>query len=160
MPKSRTRRPTTLQGLWRRNLALLASYRNENTIESQGKLANVEELLNSIASFKEDREEEYREQMLADDADMSTPLPIVTLDEFLEDITLASTVDMTDDEDAHNRISSHDCAFCQRVWSSLMFSSQEWKTTYSLLGAFSPPLLNWKKSVGCSMSLLPVPREW
>lgn len=84
---------------------LLASYRNENTIESQGKLANVEELLNSIASFKEDREEEYREQMLADDADMSTPLPIVTLDEFLEDITLASTVDITDDEDAHNRIS-------------------------------------------------------
>ncbi len=84
---------------------LLASYRNENTIESQGKLANVEELLNSIASFKEDREEEYREQMLADDADMSTSLPIVTLDEFLEDITLASTVDMTDDEDAHNRIS-------------------------------------------------------
>jgi DNA helicase-2/ATP-dependent DNA helicase PcrA len=84
---------------------LLASYRNENTIESQGKLANVEELLNSIASFKEDREEEYKEQMLADDADMSTLLPIVTLDEYLEDITLASTVDMTDDEDAHNRIS-------------------------------------------------------
>jgi DNA helicase-2/ATP-dependent DNA helicase PcrA len=94
-----------LPGHWRRNQALLASYRNENTIESQGKLANVEELLNSIASFKEDREEEYREQMLADDADMSTPLPIVTLDEYLEDITLASTVDMTDDEDAHNRIS-------------------------------------------------------
>ena len=89
--------------------ALLASFKSDTSIEGQARAANVEELLNSVAVFVEDRREEIREEMLADEnvTEVSDEdLPVVTLDVFLEDISLLSNVDLSEDEekDASNKI--------------------------------------------------------
>ena len=70
--------------------------------DAQSRFSNVEELINSIKSFVEDRQNE----ILADleDTDASEELPLVTLGDYLEDVSLLSTVDATDEEDAGNRI--------------------------------------------------------
>lgn len=89
---------------------LLVYYKSDNSIEGQSRAANVEELLNSVKSFVEERQSEYFEQMQADgtvgegDSLSSSDLPVVTLDEYLENVSLLSAVDMEDDEDASNRI--------------------------------------------------------
>ena len=89
---------------------LLVHYKSDNSIEGQSRAANVEELLNSVKSFVEERQSEYFEQMQADgtvgegDSLSSSDLPVVTLDEYLENVSLLSAVDMEDDEDASNRI--------------------------------------------------------
>ena len=89
--------------------ALLASFKSDTSIEGQARAANVEELLNSVAVFVEDRREEIREEMLADEnvTEVSDEdLPVVTLDVFLEDISLLSNVDLSEDDekDASNKI--------------------------------------------------------
>ena len=89
---------------------LLVHYKSDNSIEGQSRAANVEELLNSVKSFVEERQSEYFEQMQADgtvgegDSLSSSDLPVVTLDEYLENVSLLSAVDLEDDEDASNRI--------------------------------------------------------
>lgn len=89
---------------------LLVHYKSDNSIEGQSRAANVEELLNSVKSFVEERQSEYFEQMQADGTVgeggslSSSDLPVVTLDEYLENVSLLSAVDMEDDEDASNRI--------------------------------------------------------
>ena len=45
---------------------LYASFKNDNSIESQSRAANIEELLNSVQSFVEDRQNQYREELLAE----------------------------------------------------------------------------------------------
>ena len=84
--------------------ALLASFKSDTSIEGQARAANVEELLNSVAVFVEDRREEIREEMLADEN--VTEVSDVTLDVFLEDISLLSNVDLSEDDekDASNKI--------------------------------------------------------
>ena len=89
---------------------LLMLYKSDNSIEGQSRASNVEELLNSVKSFVEERQSEYFEQMQADGtlgegAEVSSSdLPAVTLSEYLENVSLLSAVDMEDGEDANNRI--------------------------------------------------------
>ncbi len=88
---------------------LLAMFKLDNSVESQSRAANVEELLNSVKGFVEDRQNQYREELLADsdiddvDSIAESEIPVVTLSDFLEDISLLSAVDMAD-EDASNKI--------------------------------------------------------
>ncbi len=89
---------------------LYASFKSDNSVESQSRAANIEELLNSIKSFVEDRQNQYREEMLADEnvtdveSISDSELPLVTLGDFLEDISLLSAIDISADEDAANKI--------------------------------------------------------
>lgn len=85
------------------------SLRSDTSIEGQSRVSNVEELLNSISTFAEEKKNEYFEEMQADgtvdenseltDAD----LPVVTLGDYLENVSLLSAIDMGDDKDS-NRI--------------------------------------------------------
>lgn len=89
---------------------LLMLYKNDNSIESQSRAANVEELLNSVRTFVEERQSEYFEQMQADGSVAegeelpASGLPVVTLDEYLENVSLLSAADIEDSEDTANRI--------------------------------------------------------
>ena len=89
---------------------LLASFKSDNSIEGQSRASNVEELLNGISNFSEERKNEYFEEMQADGtldsgAELSaSDLPVVTLSEYLENVSLLSAVDMEDEDDAANRI--------------------------------------------------------
>ena len=89
---------------------LLAFYKSDNSIEGQSRTANVEELLNSVANFIEEKHSEMFEEMQADgsveegvelsDADFD----VVTLGDYLENVSLLSAVDMEDDEESSNKI--------------------------------------------------------
>ena len=89
---------------------LLAALKSDNSIEGQSRTANVEELLNSVSVFTEERRNEYFEEMQADGTVgegvelTAADLPVVTLNEYLENVSLLSAVDMEDDEDSANRI--------------------------------------------------------
>ena len=89
---------------------LYASFKEDNSIESQTRAANVEELLNSVQGFVEDKRNEMKEEMLADGSAVDVEsinddeLPVVTLGDFLEDISLLSAVDVKEDEDTSNKI--------------------------------------------------------
>ena len=86
-------------------------YKEDNSIEGQSKASNVEELLNSVASFKEDKRGEYEEEMreggeLAPDAVLAPDdYPQVLLPDFLEEISLLSNVDVSDDDETSNKVS-------------------------------------------------------
>ena len=82
---------------------LYALYKDDTSIEGLSRFANVDELLGSVKTFVEDRQNE----ILADleEAADTEALPLVTLGDYLENVSLLSTVDATDDEDAGNRIS-------------------------------------------------------
>ena len=89
---------------------LLLMYRSDTSIEGQSRTANVEELLNSVKTFVEERHSEMFEEMQADgevtEGVELTPadMPIVTLGDFLENTSLLSAVDMEDDENGSNKI--------------------------------------------------------
>ena len=89
---------------------LLMLYKGDNSIEGQSRASNVEELLDSVRTFVEERQNEYFEQMQADGTVgdgavlSSADLPTVTLSEYLENVSLLSAVDMEDDGDESNRI--------------------------------------------------------
>ncbi len=91
----------------------LAMHKADTSIEGQARLANVEELLNSVKTYVDETHNTAYEELLAtmpdtDSADIEIPaseLPVVTLGEFLENISLLSNVDMTDEEDTHNKVS-------------------------------------------------------
>lgn len=71
---------------------LYASYKADTSIEGLSRVANLDELLNSVSSFIEERE------MEAEGSD--EPLGTVTLDDFLENVSLLSNVDVSEgDED-------------------------------------------------------------
>ena len=100
----------TVADMLSKQSGLYASFKNDNSIESQSRAANIEELLNSVQSFVEDRQNQYREELLAEgnvedvDAIQDSELPLVTLGDFLEDVSLLSAVDVSDDGDASNKI--------------------------------------------------------
>ena len=89
---------------------LLAFYKADNSIEGQSRVANIEELMNYVKAYVEERHNEIFEEMQAEgsvsegvelsEADM----PVVTLGDFLENITLLSAVDMEDEEDSNNKV--------------------------------------------------------
>lgn len=89
---------------------LYAMYKSDTSIEGQSKTANVEELLDSVKTYIEERHNEDFEEMQADGTidegvELSeADLPTVTLSDYLENISLLSAVDMESDEDSANRI--------------------------------------------------------
>lgn len=87
---------------------LLAFYKNDTSIEGQSRLANIEELLNYVKSYVEEKQNEMMEEIQVDepgDVEISvSDLPVVTLGDFLENISLLSAVDMEDDENGSNKI--------------------------------------------------------
>ncbi len=82
---------------------LLAKYKSENDIESQGRAANVEELINWVASVSEELKYERLEDMMLSEGvegDVEITLndvPVVTIGDFLENASLLSVTDSADD---------------------------------------------------------------
>ncbi len=74
---------------------IYAFYKSDTSIEGLARTSNVEELINSVASFVEERQEEM------DEVDENA---VFTLDDFLENVTLLSNVDVSDDEDTNNKV--------------------------------------------------------
>jgi len=86
---------------------LLMFYKSDNSIEGQSRTANVEELLDSIKAFVEEQDNLAAEdiQLENDVVEVSkSDLPTVTLDSYLENISLLSAVDMESDEESNNKI--------------------------------------------------------
>ena len=83
-------------------------FKMDTSIEGQSRATNIEELMNSVATFVEDRENEeiadfeQGEEGLA--AESGFEPSAVHLDEFLEGISLLSNVDLADDEDTNNKV--------------------------------------------------------
>ncbi|MBQ7623387.1 MAG: UvrD-helicase domain-containing protein [Bacteroidales bacterium] len=79
---------------------LYAFYQSDLSIEGQARFANVEELINSVASFEEEREEEVEE------AGGDPSAQVFTLPEFLENVALLSNVDASEEreEDGDNKV--------------------------------------------------------
>jgi DNA helicase-2/ATP-dependent DNA helicase PcrA len=88
---------------------LLMFYKSDTSIEGQSRTANVEELLNSVKIHIEERQNEYMEELqsegiVGDGAEVSAAdLPIVTLGDYLENVSLLSAVDV-DDEESSNKV--------------------------------------------------------
>lgn len=89
---------------------LYRSFKEDNSVENQSRAANIEELVNSVKGYVEDRSNEYIEELMAEGSisDASeiadSDFPIQTLGGFLEDISLLSAVDMESDDDINNKI--------------------------------------------------------
>ena len=89
---------------------LYAFYKSDTSIEGQSRTANVEELLNSVKNYIEERQNELFEEMQAeglveDGVELSAAdLPVVTLGDYLENVSLLSAVDVNDEENGTNRI--------------------------------------------------------
>lgn len=86
-------------------------FKEDNSIESQSRAANIEELVNSVKLFTENRQNELREEIMAD-LGITDPglvkdedLPVISLGEYLENISLLSAVDVEDEDDNRNKIS-------------------------------------------------------
>ena len=78
---------------------LYAFYKLDTSVEGLSRVANLEELINSVAQFVEERKEEA-EDYAAEGGEVGT----FTLDDFLENVSLLSNVDVTDDEDTNNKV--------------------------------------------------------
>ena len=85
-------------------------YKSDTSIEGQSRTANVEELLNSVKTYIEERQNEYFEEMQAsgmvgEGAELtSSDLPVVILGDYLENVSLLSAVDVEDDEEGSNKV--------------------------------------------------------
>lgn len=77
---------------------LYAFYKADTSIEGLSRVANLEELFNSVSAFIEQREED------AIDAEETENL-LFTLDDYLENTSLLSNVDTPEDEDGNNKVS-------------------------------------------------------
>lgn len=88
---------------------LYRMYKEDNTVESQSRAGNIAELLNSVQSYIEERDNEYAEEMMADgtissaDELKDSDYPQVSLADWLENVSLLSAVDV-DDEESGNKI--------------------------------------------------------
>ena len=89
---------------------LLMFYKSDTSIEGQSRTANVEELLNSVKNYIEEKQNEYFEEMQAEDivgegVELSAAdLPVVTLSDYLENVSLLSAVDIEDEENGSNKV--------------------------------------------------------
>ena len=85
-------------------------YKSDNSIEGQARTANVDELLNSVARFAEERKADQRAGLLAegkydDESDIpDEEIRPVLLGDFLEDISLLSNADTTSEDSDTNKI--------------------------------------------------------
>ena len=66
-------------------------YKADTSVEGQSRFANVEELLNSVKAYMEEVEADAA-------ADGAQEKPLVTLADYLENVSLLSNVDVADDE--------------------------------------------------------------
>ena len=80
---------------------LYALYKLDTSIEGMSRLANLDELLNSVAQFVEERENEAEDFM---EEHAGEERPVYTLDDFLENVSLLSNVDVAEDEDTNNKV--------------------------------------------------------
>jgi DNA helicase-2/ATP-dependent DNA helicase PcrA len=78
---------------------LYAFYKQDTSIEGLSRVANLEELINSVAQFVEERKEEA-EDYEAEGGEVG----VFTLDDFLENVSLLSNVDVSEDEDTNNKV--------------------------------------------------------
>ncbi len=85
-------------------------YKGDTSIEGQARMANIDELLNSVKGFVEERQNDMFEQMQAEgdvsegDQIAASDMPVVTLLDYLENVSLLSAVDV-DEEDDNNKVS-------------------------------------------------------
>ncbi len=77
-------------------------FKSDNSIEGQSRATNVEELINSVASFIEERESEAIQ--FEEDEGMEHGEHLFTLDDYLENVSLLSNVDVSSDEDTNNKV--------------------------------------------------------
>ena len=86
---------------------LLMFYRSDTSIEGQSRTANVEELLNSVKIYIEEKQNEMFEEMQAEGTVSegvelaAADLPLVTLGDYLENVSLLSAVDVSDEESSN-----------------------------------------------------------
>ena len=71
-------------------------YKADNSVEGMSRTANVEELINSVAAYVDELVEEAENN--------GDETPVVTLGEYLENVSLLSNVDVQEDEDDSNRV--------------------------------------------------------
>ncbi|MBR2063417.1 MAG: UvrD-helicase domain-containing protein [Bacteroidales bacterium] len=89
---------------------LLMFYKSDTSIEGQSRTANVEELLNSVKNYIEEKQNEMFEEMQAEGTVgegvelAASDLPVVSLGDYLENVSLLSAVDIEDDEDSSNKV--------------------------------------------------------
>ena len=86
---------------------LYAFYKNDPSIEAQSRASNIEELINSVTHFIEEKRDEYLHDLITEeqaDEDSEVTYPVFTLGDFLENISLLSNVDVEDEEDTNNKI--------------------------------------------------------
>ena len=83
---------------------LLLFFKSDNSIEGQARTANVQELLDSVKGYVEEVQGDFRNEQVEDGRYMDpsevpdADLPLVTLPAFLENISLLSSVDVSEDE--------------------------------------------------------------
>ncbi len=78
---------------------LYAFYKSDTSIEGMARTANLEELLNSVEMFIEERQDEFADNEVPEDE-----FPVVTLADFLENTALLSNVDVSSSEDSDNKV--------------------------------------------------------
>lgn len=85
-------------------------FKSDTSIEGQGRFANIEELLNSVKNYVDERTVENIEELIVEGlADenveyTSKDFPSVTLGDYLENVSLLSAVDIEEDEESVNRV--------------------------------------------------------
>ena len=83
-----------------KRFGILDFIRQDTTLEAQGRAENIEELFNSIKEFVEEGEAEY-ESIMEEGYDA----PIITLDLYLENVSLISDLDANNKEEDKNKVS-------------------------------------------------------
>ena len=81
---------------------LYASYKLDTSVEGLSRVANLDELLNSTAVFVEERQEEAM-----DSEELQEPgaaMPVFTLDDYVENVSLLSSVDVDSDDNDDNKV--------------------------------------------------------
>ncbi|MDE5560007.1 MAG: ATP-dependent helicase, partial [Bacteroidales bacterium] len=87
---------TLAADIWK-HCGIEQEYKQENTIESEARLRNVEELLNAVQEFVERDHFEVDEET----GEMLPYEGVVTLDRFLQEIALLTDMDEKKDDDEH-----------------------------------------------------------
>lgn len=82
---------------------MLLFHKSDLSVEGQARYANIEELLNSVKAYIEQRENEAYEDLLAEGNENPEVNILVTLGDYLENVALLSAVDV-EDEDSSNKV--------------------------------------------------------
>lgn len=83
-------------------LALM--FKQDMSVEGMARQANVDELCNSVKEYVEKCENDaYEDSLISDNADGNDAAPLVTLQQYLENVALLSAVDT--DDDSSNKVS-------------------------------------------------------